>query len=104
MRKVMPEYRRRAAGGDPPAPTTVLLLSRVRLRGLAWRSPLTESRPHKQALIWSSCISLSFALRICAFDNQTLARLRIFPIADGARSNPAHDAPVLRAAAVQRNV
>jgi hypothetical protein len=80
MRRVTPEYRRCAAGGDPPAPTTVSLSSRVRLRAPAWRSPPTESRPRQQALVWSSCISLSFAPCICAFDNQTRGRLRIFPI------------------------
>ena len=80
MRRVTPEYRRCAAGGDPPAPTTVSLSSRVRLRAMAWRSPPTESRPRQQALVWSSCISASFAPCICAFDNQTRGRLRIFPI------------------------
>jgi hypothetical protein len=80
MKKAVPEYRRCAAGGDPPAPATVSLSSRVRLRAMAWRSPPTESRPRQQALIWSSCISLSFALRISASDNQTRGRLRIFPI------------------------
>jgi hypothetical protein len=56
------------------------LSSRVPLRAMAWRSPPTESRPRQQALIWSSCISVSFALRINASDNQTLARVRIFLI------------------------
>jgi hypothetical protein len=77
----MQEYRPRAAGGNPPGPTAVSLLSRVLPRVRAWRSPPTEWRPRQQARIWSSGISVSFSLRISAFDNQTLARVRIFPIA-----------------------
>ena len=68
----MQECRRYAAGGDPPAPTTVLLSSRVLLRILAWRSPLTELRPRQQVRIWSSSISVSSALRISASTTRLL--------------------------------
>jgi hypothetical protein len=72
------EYRRRAVGGDLPAPTRVWSRFLPRQEP-ALRSPLTESLLGQEAWIWSSTDSMSSS-RTGAFDKETLVDVPIFPI------------------------
>src|SRR6266581_3008951 len=74
----MGEYRRRAVGGDLPAPTRVSSRFLPRQEP-ALRSPLTESLLGREAWIWSSTDSISSS-RTGASDKETLVDVPIFQI------------------------
>jgi len=73
---VMQENRRRAAGGDHGADHGFVVVSRL-LRVPEWRLPPTNGGTPRSANLVIG-YSVSFSLHISAFDNQTLARVRIF--------------------------